>query len=127
MENNTVFHYQYSAKESAEIQDIRKKYLPQQESKLAELKRLDRTVQNAGVATALCIGTISTLIFGAGMCHAMQVLGSGLVAQAAGIALGLAGMAGMLTAYSLHRKLHAARKAKLAPRILELANELGCN
>ncbi len=127
MENNAVFHYQYSAKESAEVQEIRKKYLPQPESKLEELKRLDHTVQNAGVSAALCVGIVSTLIFGTGMCHAMQVLGSGMVVRIAGIVLGLVGVAGMLAAYPLHRKLHADMKAKLTPRILDLATELDKN
>ncbi len=127
MENHAVFHYQYSTTESMEVQEIRKKYLPQPENKLEELKRLDHQVQNAGVCAALCVGIVSSLIFGTGMCHAMQVLGSGFVVRAVGIALGLVGIAGMLAAYPLHRKLHADRKAKLAPRILELANELNGN
>ncbi len=128
MENSAVFHYQYSAKENAEVQEIRKKYMPRQESKLDELKRLDRTVQNAGVIAPLCVGIVSSLIFGTGMCHAMQVLGSGVVVQVVGIALGLVGIAGMLAAYPLHRKLHTAMKAKLAPRILDLAQQLdACN
>ncbi len=128
MDNSAVFHYQYSAKESAEVQEIRKKYMPQQESKLDELKRLDRTVQNAGHIAALCVGIVSSLIFGIGMCHGMQVLGSGMVVRVVGIVLGLVGVAGMLAAYPLHRKLHADMKAKLAPRILDLAQQLDvCN
>ncbi len=128
MENNAVFHYQYSAKENAEVQEIRKKYMPRQESKLEELKRLDSQVQGAGTIESLVVGIISALVFGIGMCHAMQVLGSGMVVQVVGIVLGLVGIAGMLAAFPLHRKLHADMKAKLAPRILDLAQQLdACN
>ncbi len=125
MENSAVFHYQYSATESAEIQEIRKKYLPQPESKLEELKRLDHAVQNTGVNAALCVGIVSSLIFGTGMCHGMQVLGSGTVVQVVGIVLGLVGIAGMLAAYPLYRKLRANMKAKLAPQILDLVAQIG--
>ncbi len=128
MENNAAFHYEYSAKENAEVQAIRRKYMPQQESKLEELKRLDRQVQSAGSIESLAVGIISSLVFGTGMCHAMQVLGSGMVVRVVGIVLGLVGVAGMLAAYPLHRKLYADMKAKLAPRILDLAQQLdACN
>ncbi len=127
MENSAVFYYQYSAKESAEVQEIRKKYMPRQESKLEELKRLDSQVQGAGTIESMVVGIISALVFGIGMCHAMQVLGSGMVVRVVGIVLGLVGIAGMLAAYPLHRKCYGDMKAKLTPRILELAAELGSN
>lgn len=41
MNQENTFTYKYSAKENKEVQEIRKKYLPQSESKLDELKRLD--------------------------------------------------------------------------------------
>lgn len=50
---DNTFSYKYSAVENKEIQEIRKKYLPQSESKLEELKRLDMQVQNAGMAESL--------------------------------------------------------------------------
>ncbi len=127
MENNTAFHYEYSAKENAEVQAIRKKYMPQQESKLEELKRLDSQVQSAGTIESLVVGIVSSLVFGTGLCHAMQVLGSGTTVILCGVALGLVGIAGMVAAHPIHRKLREKMKAKLAPRILELATELDGN
>lgn len=118
------FSYKYSAVENKEIQEIRKKYLPKSESKLDELKRLDAQVQNSGVVESLCIGIISTLVFGLGMCLAMQVLGSGIMTMILGIIIGLTGMAGMLAAYPVCRSKQRKAKAKLSPRILELAEEL---
>ena len=43
MDSNITFSYKYSAKDNKEIQEIRKKYLPKTESKLEELKRLERS------------------------------------------------------------------------------------
>ena len=34
---DTTFSYRYSAKENKEVQEIRRKYLPREESKLEEL------------------------------------------------------------------------------------------
>ena len=118
------FTYTYSAKENKEIQEIRKKYLPQVESKLDELKRLDAQVQNSGMTESLCAGIIGSLIFGLGMCLAMQVLGNGIVMMILGILIDLAGMVGMLVAHPVYRKKQKKAKEKLAPRILELTEEL---
>ena len=121
MNQENTFSYKYSAKEAKEIQEIRNKYLPQGESKLDELKRLDRVVQNSGVVEALCIGIGSLLIFGLGMCLAMQVVGNGAWIIALGILLGMIGMA---VSYPIYRAIYRKTKEKHAPRILELAEEL---
>ena len=99
MNQENTFSYKYSAKEAKEIQEIRNKYLPQGESKLDELKRLDQVVQNSGMVESLCIGIGSLLVFGLGMCLAMQVIGSGALIIALGVLLGLIGMAGMTVAF----------------------------
>lgn len=122
MEN--TFSYKYSAKENAEVQAIRKKYLPKSESKFEELKRLDETVQASGMVESLCAGIGGALIFGLGLCLAMQVIGSGLVMMIIGVLIGIVGMAGMLVAYPVYRKVFSATKEKYAPRILELTAEL---
>ena len=122
MEN--TFNYTYSAKENAEILEIRKKYLPQGESKLEELKRLDEAVQAAGMIESLCAGIVGSLIFGVGFCLCMEVIGSGLLMQILGVLIGLIGGAGMVAAYPLYRRMSRLAKEKYAPRILELSAEL---
>ena len=119
--NQNTFHYTYSAACNQEVLNIRKKYLPQPESKLEELKRLDKTVQNSGVMESLSAGIGGCIIFGLGLCLAMEVIGSMVWL---GIIIGLIGAAGMLLAYPLYRKRFAKAKAQHTPRILELANEL---
>lgn len=124
MNQDTTFIYRYSAKENMEVQEIRKKYLPREESKFEELKRLDYTVQNSGMMESLCAGIGGALVFGLGMCLAMQVIGSGVFLIALGVLLGIIGMGGMLAAYPVYRKVFDKTKQKLAPRILELTAEL---
>lgn len=124
MNQENTFSYKYSAKENKEVQEIRKKYLPQSENKLDELKRLDEAVQNSGMLEALCAGIGGLLVFGLGMCFAMQVIGSGALMVALGVLLGIAGMVCMVAAYPIYRSVFSKTKAKYAPRILELTEEL---
>ena len=124
MNQETTFIYKYSAKENAEVQAIRKKYLPREESKLEELKRLDEMVQNSGTLESLCFGIGGALIFGFGLCLAMQVIGSGIFAIVLGVLLGIVGMVSMIVAYPIYRKVFTHAKTKYAPRILELTAEL---
>ena len=121
MNNENTFSYTYSAKENQEVQSIRKKYLPQEESKLDELKRLDSMVQSSGVMEALCAGIGGALIFGLGMCLAMEVIGHMVWL---GVIMGLIGMTGMLFAYPVYRKFFAKAKEQYTPRILQLTEEL---
>lgn len=124
MNQSTTFIYKYSAKENKEIIEIRNKYLPKTESKLEELRRLDLTVQSAGMVQSLSAGICGMLIFGLGMCLAMQVIGNGLLAIALGVILGIVGVTVMTSAYPIYKIEHDKTKEKLTPRILELANEL---
>lgn len=121
MNPENTFSYTYSAQENQEVLRIRKKYLPQQESKLEELKRLDNLVQNSGVTESLCAGIGGCLIFGLGLCLAMEIIGN---IMWLGILLGLVGMAGMISAYPVHQKYFQKNKQKYTPRILQLTAEL---
>ena len=124
MDQNTGFTYRYSAKEQKEVQEIRKKYLPRSESKLDELRRLDRAVEKSGTVLSLVIGIIGCLIFGTGMCLSMQVIGGGQLFMILGIIVGIVGAAVIIAAYPIYKKIVRQAKAKYAPRILELIDEL---
>jgi len=124
MQQEITFNCNYSAKENKEILEIRKKYLPQTESKLEELRRLDKQVQEAGVVEAIVVGILSSLIFGTGLCLAMQVIGSGIMMIVLGVLLGVVGALGMIIAYPIHRRAVSRAKAKNTQRILELSAEL---
>ena len=126
MNQDITFIYRYSAKENKEVQEICRKYLPREESKFEELKRLDYTVQTSGMIESLCAGIGGALVFGLGLCLAMQVIGNGVLMTALGVLLGILGIAGMIVAYPIYRKVFTNAKTKYAPRILELTAELTC-
>ena len=105
--NENTFSYTYSAPENQEVLNIRKKYLPREETKLEELKRLDSLVQSSGVMEALIIGVGGCLVFGLGMCLAMKVIGN---AMWLGILLGIAGAIGMAFAYPVNRRCYNKMK-----------------
>ncbi|MBR2353670.1 MAG: hypothetical protein IKA76_04115 [Clostridia bacterium] len=120
MEQNT-FTYQYSAERNKEVEFIRKKYLPQEESKLDRLKKLDQKVQSAGVIEALCLGIIGALVFGVGLCFGLDVFGG--FRWLAGLFCAL-GIVMMIPAYPLcKRQARKVRKA-LTPEILRLSEEI---
>lgn len=124
MNQGATFIYNYSAKDNKEVQEIRNKYLPREESKLEELKRLDYTVQSSGMIESLCAGIGGVLIFGLGLCLAMQVIGGGMFNIALGVLLGIVGIVGMIAAYPVYRRIAQKSKDEYAPRILQLTDEL---
>ena len=119
--NENAFSYTYSATCSQEVLNIRKKYLPKEETTLEELKRLDGMVSSAGAVEALCAGIGGCLVFGVAMCFGLDVFGSIFWPA---IPLGLLGSAGMVAAYPLQKKRNADARKKYGPRILELTEEL---
>ena len=121
MGQQNSFSYTYSASYNQEVLNIRKKYLPQTESKMEELKRLDKAVQASGLVESLSVGICGYLVLGLGMCFAMRVFGN---AMWLGILLSLLGTAAMLIAYPVYRKCLKKAKDKYVPRILELTAEL---
>ena len=119
-----TFSYKYSAKENEEIQEIRRRYMPQSESKMDELKRLDKRVQSSGMVEGLTAGISGLLIFGLGMCFSMQVFAEGVLFIILGVFIGIVGAAVMAVAYPIYRKFYKKAKEKYTPRILELVAEL---
>jgi hypothetical protein len=69
-----TFNYQYSASQNKEVEIIRKRYLPKEETKLDRLHGLDKKVRGAGVIPSLCVGIVGALLFGVGMCFGLGAL-----------------------------------------------------
>ena len=55
--------YTYSATQQEEIEQIRRKYMPKEEDRLAELKRLDEKVSRPGTIVGIALGVVGTLTF----------------------------------------------------------------
>lgn len=122
MENNKeTFEYTYSAKQQQEIESIRKKYLPKEEDKMEQIRKLDREAERPGMIASLATGVIGALILGVGMCCTM-VWGESLFAL--GIFVGVLGIALTAAAYPLYKKVTKTQREKVAEQILTLTNEL---
>lgn len=122
MENKSeMFEYTYSAKQQEEIRDIRKKYLPKEEDKMEQLRRLDRSATKKGTVVSIAVGVISCLILGVGMCCTMVWTD---VLFIPGIIIGLIGIAGVAAAYPIYNRITKKEREKLAPQILRLTEEL---
>lgn len=130
MENKeNSFQYTYSAKEQAEVDAIRKKYLPKEENKMDRLRKLDRSATQKAQTKALSLGVIGTLILGTGMSLFMSDLGTMLslsenAAMLVGIAAGMIGMVLVALAYPVYNRVLKKERVRIAPEILRLTDEL---
>ena len=120
MENNT-FRYNYSAARNKEVESIRNKYIPREESKLERLKKLDLRVQMAGTIESLCFGVVGALIFGLGMCFFLNVFAG---ATWLSVLFMIIGSLIMIPAYPIYRRIARKTKAALTPEILRLSEEI---
>ena len=119
MENNDKFEYTYSAKQQTELENIRKKYLPQEESKMDRLRRLDESVTHPGTMISIIVGIVGTLIMGFGMCLCLEWF-----EFIPGVIVGTAGMAILAAAYPIYSKITQKQREKIAPEILRLTDEI---
>ena len=127
MNNENTFSYNYSAKENQEVQNIRKKYMPQEGSKLDALKALDVKVKRPANVFAYTYGSVSAIIMGAGMSLVMTEIGAtiGLAsAMVPGIVIGVVGMGMALSTYPIYKRMLSARRKKYAPQILKLSETI---
>ena len=135
MDNNNQekngFSFTYSAKEQAELKKIREKYTPptDAEDKMARLRHLDASVTASAQAVAIAVGVIGALILGFGMSLIMTELSAILgshedMAVIIGIIIGLMGGILASLAYPIYNAIVKAKRKKLAPEIIRLADEL---
>ena len=115
------FQYTYSAKQQQEIDSIRKKYLPPEEDKMEQLRRLDRAAAKKGAVVSTVIGIIGCLMMGVGMCCSMVWMGSLFIP---GIIIGLLGIALIAASYPVYSKITKMQREKIAPEIIRLTDEL---
>ena len=127
MENREeTFRYTYSAKEQSEVEAIRKKYLPPEENKMEQLRKLDRSATGKAQAWAMALGVIGTLILGTGMSLCMTELSGflGGTAMFIGIPVGLVGIVLVALAYPVYNRILKKERQRIAPEVLRLTEEL---
>ena len=126
MENKEGFNFTYSAAQQQEVEDIRKKYLPKEEDKMGQLRKLHAIPTQKAQAASLAVGIIGALIMGTGMSLAMTDIGAALgsLAMAIGILVGIVGMVLVALAYPLYNRVLKKQREKIAPEIFRLSDEL---
>lgn len=126
MENKDIFKMTYSAEQQDEINQIRRRYMPKEESKLERLRALDAAVGKKAAILSIVIGVIGTLIMGVGMSMVMTDFGNifGNYSFFIGIVTGVAGIVILAAAYPLYNHKLKKEREKIAPEILRLTDEL---
>lgn len=115
------FSYTYSAKQQEEIKNIQKKYMPQEESKMDKLRRLDKSAEKPGTTAAIVMGIIGTLLLGIGMSCTMVWSENFFVP---GIIIGITGIISICLAYPVYSYITKKIRKKIAPQIMKLTEEL---
>ena len=107
MENKDGFNFTYSAAQQQEVESIRKKYLPPEENKMEQLRKLHHSASQKAQACSIAIGVVGALILGTGMSLAMTELGAALggVAMMIGILIGIVGMVLVALAYPVYNRV----------------------
>lgn len=126
MENKEGFSFTYSAEQQKEVEAIRKKYLPQEENKMEQLRKLHAIPSQKAQAASIAVGVIGALIMGTGMSLAMTEIGAALgsLAMVLGIVVGVAGMVLVALAYPIYNRVLKKQRERIAPEILRLSDEL---
>lgn len=100
---------------------ILNEYSKKNDSKIAELRRLDRRVRLPAEIFAYSFGIVAALVFGTGMCFAMQIIGHSMLL---GIVLGIVGIFCVCINYPIYKRILETNKAKYSSEIITLAKEI---
>ena len=125
MENN-AFEYTYSAQRQQEVEEIRNAYLPKQEDKMEQLRKLHALPTQKAQAASIALGVTGALILGTGMSLCMTDLGAALgsLAMAVGIPVGIVGIVLVALAYPVFKRRLKKERERIAPEVLRLTDEL---
>ena len=103
---------------------IANEYAPKDTTKVKQLRKLDNKAKLPATIFTYTFGIVAALVFGTGMCLAMQVIGTGIGAMIAGIVVGVVGIIGCGVNYPIYKKILARGKAKYGSDIMKLAKEI---
>ena len=112
------------------VQKIRTQYTEKQHTELEELKALDAKVKRPANVFAYIYGILGAIVMGAGMSLCMTDIGAALGladAMIPGVAVGVVGLALVLTTYPIYKRILAGRRKKYAQRIIALSDKLTKN
>ena len=116
------FSYTYSARQQEDVQAIRQKYLPKEEDKMVQLRKLDQNVTLYSTIPAVVLGIFGALLLGIGIC--CVTIASWSAYFIPGIVTGIIGLLIMVLAYPLYIIVLKRKQAEAAPQILRLSEEI---
>ena len=102
-------------------ESIANEYAPKDSSKIMALRKLDRKAKLPATIFTYTFGIIFSLVFGTGMCLAMQVIGNNMML---GVIIGIVGMLGCGVNYPIYKRMLEVGKQKYAFEIVQLAKEI---
>lgn len=116
------FEYTYSATEDKELQKIKDKYKSKtpKETKIQQLKSLDKSVTKNATIVAITFGIIGILLFGVGITFVTTFSNYFII----GIIVGVLGMIIMSVSYPIYCKIVKNKRNALAPVILKLIDDI---
>lgn len=127
MENqNETFRYAYSASEQEEVRRIREKYMPQEDDKMEQLRKLHGSAGKKAQSRSITLGVVGALVLGTGMSLFMTDLSMllGSWAMFVGIPVGVLGLLLVALAYPVYTRTLKRERQRIAPEILRLTDEL---
>ena len=119
-------------KQSRDVQGIKREYFKKQPTDFDELRALDTKVKRPVKTIAYVFGAIATLVFGIGLCLAMNVIDPGVYygvyissnTIGSGIGVGLVGVFMLTINYPIYKRILLLRKRKYADKILSLTEKI---
>ena len=118
------------------VEKIRTQYTEKEYTQLDELKALDRKVKKPANVFGYVWGIIGTLVMGAGMSFAMDVIEAGTYLgfitigekmMPAGIVIGLIGIVMVCLTWPLYKRILEGRRKKYAGQIIALSDKIAKN
>ena len=108
---------------------IRCQYIEEENTALDDLKRLDAVVRRSATIFGYIYGSFAAIVMGAGMSLVMTELGAEMGLRPIpsviiGVVLGALGIAPIGLAYPVYQSLVKRGRARVAPEILRLSDEL---
>lgn len=104
------------------LEGIKSDYSDKKSTKFSEAVALDKKVYLKPTVRAYVLGSLSSLVFGTGLCMAMNVIFASFH-PAIGIGVGVLGMLLCWLNYVLYRSTISKRKRKYQKEILSLCEE----
>ncbi len=112
-------NFNANAQEQKKAENIRRQYIPREDSKALQLQKLDSKVKTPGKVVASILGTVGALVMGSGM--ALVMVWENMTM---GLALSIPGMIVALLAIPAYALITNNRKKKYASEIMRLSDEL---